>query len=238
MAQVVLPKPRRRTRPASAKESSAKPPRLTKPARPTNFGELLKQLGDVPPSRVRLDPPPGQATKRDLLRLAERDKILCELINGTLVEKAVGQKEAELGSLLIFWLLSFTRPRDLGRVFGADAPHELAPGLVRMPDVAFVSNERYPKDESRHKPIAPWAPNLAVEILSKSNTKREIENKRREYFDAGVELVWIVDHRKKTVWVYTDADQFVALSEDDMLDGGTVLPGFELSIREWFAAVE
>lgn len=237
MTHSVLSKHPRRKAATSAMGAASAPPRRSKPAPPTNFGDLLERLGDVPASRVRLEPPPGHATKRDLLRLAERDKILCELIERTLVEKAVGQKEAELASLLSFFLLSFVRSRKLGRVFGADAPHELAPGLVRMPDVAYVSNERYPKDESRHKPIATWAPNLAVEILSKSNSKREIEKKRREYFTAGVELVWVADPRKKTVQVFTQPDSSTLLTENDVLDGGHVLPGFSLSIREWFASV-
>lgn len=203
-----------------------------------NLGELLRQLGDIPPERVRLNPSPGQATKKDLLRLLDRDNILCELVDDTLVEKAVGQVESLLAGWLIHCLWSFLETRDLGRVFGADAPFELRPRLIRLPDVAFVSHQRLPQGDGRRKPVATWVPELAVEIVSKGNSKREIERKLSEYFDAGVVLVWIVDPRKKSVKVYRDINTFETLGERDRLSGGSVLPGFSMSIREWFAKIE
>lgn len=203
-----------------------------------NLGQLLNQLGDVPPDRVRLDPPPGHATKRDLLKLLDRDNILCELVDGTLVEKAVGQVESVLAGWLIRCLWNYLETRDLGRVYAPDSPFELRSRLIFMPDVAFVSHERLPQGEARRKPVATWLPELAVEILSKGNSKKEIERKLSEYFAAGVVLVWIVDPRKKTVKVYNNLNSFETLSVADHLGGGTVLPGFSMSIREWFAKAE
>lgn len=203
-----------------------------------NVAELLHQLGDIPADRVRLDPLPGMATKKDLVRLLERDNLPCELANGTLVEKAMGQLESELGGLLIHYLYLYLASHDLGRVFGADAPHELKKRLIRMPDVAFVSHGRIPSGPARKKAVASWAPDLAVEILSKGNTPSEMELKRREYFEAGVRLVWIVDPRKRTVDVYTSADSHATVNETGVLDGGDVLPGFKLKLRDWFAKVE
>jgi Uma2 family endonuclease len=216
------------------------PPKKPRSSRTTavNVAELLRELGDIPAGRVRLEPPPGLATKRDLLRLLERDNIPCELVNGTLVEKAMGQIESSLAVWLAHFLCVYLESRPIGRVFGADAPHELRKKLIRMPDVAFVSHARIPAGDARKKPIAAWAPDLAVEILSKGNTRAEIEMKRREYFDAGVRLVWIVDPRKRTVNVHTSFESGTELSENDVLDGGDVLPGFRLSLRNWFAKVE
>ncbi len=205
---------------------------------PTNLGALLERLGGIPPERVRLDPPPGTATKRDLLRLLEKDNIQCELVDGTLVEKPMGHIESRLGTWLGFYLCSYLEQHDIGWVSGSDAPHELASKLIRMPDVAFVSYGRLPEGEARKKSVASWAPDLAVEILSKSNTRKEIDRKRREYFDAGVRLLWVADPRKKTVKVYTSCDDCVTLGTADTLDGGTVLPGFKLSIGEWYAKVD
>lgn len=203
-----------------------------------NFGQLLEQLGDVPPARIRLNPPPGQATKRDLIRLLDQENVLCELVDGVLVEKAVGQIESVLGGWLIHCLWAYLETRDLGRVYGADAPHELRPRLIRMPDVAYVSYGRLPQGEARKKPVATWVPDLAVEILSKGNSKKEIDRKLSEYLAAGVLLIWVVDPRKRIVKVCSPGKSAVVLDEGDRLDGGTVLPGFELSIREWFAKIQ
>ena len=82
-------------------------------------------------------------------------------------------------------------------------------------------------------------PDLAVEVLSDSNTKAEIARKRREYFVAGTRLAWIVDPRTRTVEVYTSPDAPDAtLDQEQMLNGGTVLPGFSLSLAELFAELD
>ena len=70
--------------------ATAPPPRFHPPRHFDNAAEWLHSLGDVPPERILFDPRPGTATEADLLLLVERDKRLCELIDGTLVEKPVG----------------------------------------------------------------------------------------------------------------------------------------------------
>ena len=110
----------------------------------------------------------------------------------------------------------------------------LWPGRVRIPDVSFVSWDRLPGRRVPTKPIPELAPDLAVEVLSASNTRREIELKRQDYFRVGCRLVWEVDPKKRVVDVYTDPTTFTRLNESDSADGGTVLPGFALSIRHWF----
>ena len=238
MAATTLTRTKRRPQVAPAKRPAS--PRAVRSVTPSpdTIAELLQQLGDIPAERVRLKPTPGTATKRDLLRLLDKFNIQCELVDGTLVEKPMGQIESRLGTWLSFYLCSYLQQHDIGWVSGSDAPHELISKLIRMPDVAFVSYGRLPEGEARKKPVASWAPDLAVEILSKSNTRKEIDRKRREYFDAGVQLLWVADPRKKTVKVYTSYDECVTLGVADILDGGTVLPGFQLSIGEWYAKVD
>jgi Uma2 family endonuclease len=75
-------------------------------------------------------------------------------------------------------------------------------------------------------------------VLSKGNTRKEMARKLDEYFRVGARLVWYVDPQKRTVRVYTARDRSVLLHEDQTLDGGDVLPGFSLSIRDWFAEAE
>jgi Uma2 family endonuclease len=77
-------------------------------------------------------------------------------------------------------------------------------------------------------------PDLAVEILSPTNTAREMERKRNEYFDGGTRLAWELDPDRRRVRVYTANDDFHDVDENGTLDGGAVLPGFSLSVRVWF----
>jgi Uma2 family endonuclease len=82
------------------------------------------------------------------------------------------------------------------------------------------------------------APHLAVEVLSPHNTKAEMNRKLVEYFDRGVQLVWYVDPRTRTVAVYTSPRRPKTLSESQTLDGGTVLPGFSVPVAQIFAELE
>ena len=200
-----------------------------------NFGDLLKRLGNVPARRVRLHPAPGTATEKDVVHVLDCENRPCELVEGTLVEKAMGYEESEIALLIGTFLNNFVRPRKLGIVTGADGTIRLFPGLVRIPDVAFASWSRFP-DRKRPKARIPHlAPDLAVEVLSKGSTKAEIAKKLNEYFEAGVQIVWLVDIRKQSVRVHTAIDHSTTIEKGEVLDGGTVLPGFVLRLDELFA---
>src|SRR5687768_2924613 len=110
------------------------------PPRYRNAAEWLHDLGDVPLERIVFDPWPGTATEADLLRKVETEDRLCELIDGTLVEKPVGAYESLLAMLLVQELLNFIRPRRLGAVIGPDGPLRLRLGLVRLPDISYISS--------------------------------------------------------------------------------------------------
>jgi Uma2 family endonuclease len=98
--------------------------------------------------------------------------------------------------------------------------------------MSFVSWSRPPKREVPDDPIAGLAPDLAVEVLSKGYTKKEMQRKLREYFLAGVQLVWFVDPARRVVQVYTAPDQCLTLTEDQTLEGGEVLPGLALPLKK------
>jgi Uma2 family endonuclease len=223
-----LTKPRVRTRRTNVADRSI-----------ATVADLLKSLGDIPAERVRWNPLPGRATERDLLRTNERKEgAICELVDGTLVEKPMGFGESELAIVVASAILLFVRERKLGIVVGEAGMLRLKPGLVRVPDVSFVSWDRLPGRKRSSEPIPALAPDLAVEVLSKSNTKAEIERKLNEYFEAGTSIAWIVDPKKKTVRVHTSADTYTTHSGDDILDGGAVLPGFRLPLKEIFELEE
>ncbi len=198
------------------------------------LADLVQQLGGIPLDRVRLSPPPGTATERDVLARPNGVKRLCELVDGVLVEKPMGYFESRLAGLIIYFIESFLDSNDLGIVVGEAGTLRLAPGLIRLPDVAFISWNKFPNRRLPAQPIPDLAPDLAVEVLSASNTDQEMDRKIREYFAAGTTLAWWVDPVEKTVSVYTAPGQFVVITENDTLDGGSVLPGFALPLRKLF----
>ena len=198
------------------------------------LADLLDGLGGVSPVRVRLHPLPGMATEADLLDNNEHHKPLCELVDGVLLEKPLGYYESMLALILARHLGNYLDQHDLGILLGEAGPMRLAPGLVRLPDLSFLSWTHFPNRQLPHEPIPNLAPDLAVEILSASNTRAEMERKLREYFAAGTQLVWIVDPELRTIREYTGPEQFIARDESQELDGGALLPGFRLSIRQLF----
>jgi Uma2 family endonuclease len=200
--------------------------------------ELLERLGDIPPHRVRLHPEPGTAKERDVVKADLHEDRLCELVDGVLVEKTMGFYESHLAMYLGFFLTDFVMRHNLGIVAGEGGMLRLAKGQVRIPDVSFVSWARLPGRKIPRKPIPQLAPDLAVEVLSDSNTEKEMDRKLHEYFTAGVRLVWYVDPKARSVNVYTSPKRCKRLDEDQSLDGGKVLPGFVLPIRELFAVVD
>jgi Uma2 family endonuclease len=197
--------------------------------------DVLYDLGGVSPARIRMRPPPGKATEADLIRIRTHEKRLYELVHGVLVEKIMGAPQACITSLLCLRLGIFVEEHDLGYTMGPDGPTRLLEGLVRLPDISFVSWQRMPTKAFPAAPVPGIVPNLAVEVLSEGNTRAESKRKLKEYFLAGVELAWIVDPYKRTVVVHTAPDQATTLTEKESLDGGSVLPGFTLPVKDLFA---
>jgi Uma2 family endonuclease len=205
-------------------------------ARFTYVDELLRDLGGIPPSRVRLDPPPGTATVRDLIRLWKSEGRMCELVDGTLVAKSMAWDESNIAGWIQTAINNYLLEHPIGMTGGEQGMLKLMPGLVRAPDISFVSWSQIPDRTARRRPVPAVYPDLAVEVLSKGNTRRELARKRKEYFRVGTRLVWQVNPRKRTVDVYTAPDVFTTLTEADTLDGGDVLPGFRLPVRNIFVS--
>ena len=185
-------------------------------------------------------PLPGTATEQDVVSIQAKEGRLFELVDGVLVEKAMGFWESVLAVAISSALRAFVLPRKLGVVAGADGMVRLFPhlNLIRMPDVVYVSNERLAESSARGRAVPQLAPDLAVEVLSESNTVAEMSRKRREYFEAGVRLVWIVDPQLRTVDVYTGIQDVKTVRESESLDGGDVLPGFILELTPLFAELD
>lgn len=200
-----------------------------------SFAEVVHDLGDIPLERIRAYPPPGAATAADL---DKPGNALCELIDGVLVEKAVGARESFLGAYISGLIWSFIKDDDLGVILGADGLFWVDDDQLRAPDVTFFPWSAFPDEEIPDETWWSVAPGLCVEVLSPSNTAREIDRKLRELFGAGCQLAWIVDPETKTAKVHTSAKRFKPLDIRGTLDGGKVLPGFKLPLAELFAATK
>ena len=206
---------------------------------PQNLADLLKQIGDIPPERIPLVAPLGRATEKDVIvALEAADKRLYELVDGVLVEKAMGTRESQLAFLIGYFIMRFLERHDLGIVLGADGALRVMPGLVRIPDISFISWVKLPDRELPHKPIADLFPDLAVEVLSESNTKPEMERKLQDYFRVGVRLVWVIQPKTQTAKIYTSPTDVRHIGKAQALDGGDVLPGFKLPLRQLFARLK
>jgi Uma2 family endonuclease len=214
---------------------------MTTPIAPPVFdtiADVLERVGDVPPDRVLFHPYPGTATEQDLIAMDGREDRICELVDGTLVEKTMGYYESFVASILIQMLGTHVREHRLGIVLAPDGLLRLRPGLVRVPDVSFIARERFPDRRLPKVKILPLAPDLAVEVLSEGNTPGEMERKLREYFQSGSRLVWYANPETRTVRVFTSPQAVQLLGADDHLDGGDVVPGFRLRVGEWFDLAE
>lgn len=207
---------------------------------PTDWtlADVLEHL-HVPPQRILMHPPPGTATEDDVIEIRRRSGRLCELVDGILVEKPMGYGESLLAAALIYFLHRYLDERPIGAVSGPDGMMKIVPPRVRIPDVAFVRWGRFPgrrPPQGRSVPIV--APDLAVEVLSETNTEEEMQQKLQEYFAGGTHLVWYIDPETRSARVFTSPDRHTVVDEQGVLDGADVLPGFQLRLGDIFARAE
>ena len=205
------------------------------PGKTWTVADLNRKFGPIPFERIRQNPPPGRGTVADVERINDQENRLYELVDGILVEKAMGFEESYIGGTIFELIRRYVKQFVLGLVLPADGTVQLDLKLVRIPDVSFISWDRLPGGEFPSKAIPRIVPDLAVEVISQSNTAREMNDKLREYFAKGVRLVWFVRPRSRVVDVYTRPDQFTRLTASMTLDGGDVLPGFSVTVGELFA---
>jgi Uma2 family endonuclease len=164
-----------------------------------------------------------------------------EVVDGRRVETPrMGTFETDVANELNGHLWQFARTNGLGKtavemLFRID----VARNLQRRPDVAFVSYQRWPRGR-RAAPNDAWdvVPDLAVEVISPSNTAAEILIKVHEYFRAGVRLVWVIYPVEVEVYAYESPTVIRVLQRGDELDGGAVLPGFRLPLATLFEEEE
>ncbi len=159
-----------------------------------------------------------------------------ELLNGRIVmTPPAGWPHGRIEAKLVRLLDEHTSRLQLGIVLGSSTGFDLPSGDTVEPDVSFISWKKLPGRKVPRAAMAELAPDLAIEIISRGNTAKEMDRKLADYFAAGVQLVWYVYPVPRQVKVYSARDQYVVVGEHETLTGGEVLPGFSLSLREFFA---
>lgn len=156
-----------------------------------------------------------------------------EFINGKLEKKKMPTaKHSGIATRLTIELGIFLKKNKIGRVYGDNTLFQIGENK-RIPDVSFVSNKKIPPTG---EPLEIWdfAPDLAIEVISPSETHNKVERKIREYFDAGVIQVWKIVPEFKTLTIYFSPTETKILTGNDELTGGEILPKFRLALSEIF----
>ena len=130
----------------------------------------------------------------------------------------------------------FVKKKRLGKIYASETGFVLTtnPDTVRAPNIAFIRQERV-NEVGRSKGFWIGPPDLAVEVISPSDTVGEVEDKVHMWLERGTRLVWVVSPKLCNVTVYRSLTDIEALTEKDTLDGGDVVPGFQIPIAEIFA---
>jgi Uma2 family endonuclease len=197
--------------------------------------DLAARFGDIPLARIRFTPPPGEATEEDVLAIHDHEGRLFELVDGTLVEKAMGSYESLIAGKLITRLNVYleVNPK-LGIALPPDGFLRLRVKLIRIPDVSFIAREQLQKGKFPRRGIAAMAPTIAVEVISESNTKREMETKLDEYFQYGAKEIWYIYPESQTLVRYTARHETQILTAKETLTT-PLLPGFACALAPLFA---
>ena len=176
-------------------------------------------------------------TDAEFMALPDGDRY--ELINGELINVGnSGMEHGNLGAFLAGAIEFHVRSRKLGATCDSSTAFTMKSGNRRSPDVSFVSKERLQGLKRLPKGYLQGAPDLAVEIISPSNTFEEIHDKIVEYFDNGSKLVWVIHPDEKSVLVYHQPEPDRLLRASDNLDGEAVIPGFSLPVADLFIELE
>jgi Uma2 family endonuclease len=166
------------------------------------------------------------------------DGFLYELIKGELIKVSPppGHEHGRITMNLAVPLYEYVKKNQLGKVYAAETGYllEQNPDTVRAADVSFISRQRL-KQKGRVEGYWIGAPDLAAEVISPSDTFKRIEEKVKQWLESGVRLLWVVSPKMRNVTIYRTLLDVEVLTEKDTLDGGDVIPGFQIKVAEIFA---
>ncbi len=184
----------------------------------------------------------ADAVQKQLMTAEELAKLAPEASRGELVEgefismSPAGFMHGRIALKIGTYLNLFVLKHKLGEAYAAETGFILKrnPDTVRAPDVAFVTAERAAR-QSQETGFFEGAPDLAVEVISPSETMDEIENKLFDYLNAGTQVVWLVFPRTQSITAYRSLTDIRTYSVEDAIDCAELLPGFTLTVKEIFS---
>ena len=178
-------------------------------------------------------------TPDDLLTMPGGERY--ELVDGQLVEKAMGAESEWIGDELRYALKAFIKAKRNGLSFGPETGYQCfrnAPAKVRKPDASFIAADRLPGNRIPKGHIR-IVPDLAVEVISPNDSYYVVDAKVHEYLEAGVRLIWVINPDLRSIKVFEASVGFTQeLTDGDELAGGEVLPGFSCPVASLFPPLE
>jgi Uma2 family endonuclease len=172
-------------------------------------------------------------TADELYRMGDIGR--CELIRGALVMMSpAGANHGWVANRIAFRVTEYVQTHGLGAVYAAETGFiiERDPDTVRAPDVAFVTEDRLRRAPRRG--YFPGPPDLAVEVVSPEDTRREVREKALGWIAAGCAVVWVADPDQSSVTVFSRGEPERVCTGDDLLSAEPVLPGLCLIVRDLF----
>lgn len=185
----------------------------------------------------RLVPTNQLVTADELLAISQRDDARFELLQGDLIMMSpAGSKHGNLAMKIGARIQVYVEDQGQGYVFAAETGFfiETDPDTVRAPDVGYIRQERLPAEGLPDR-YFPGAPDLAVEVISPSDSASDVQAKVRDWLSHGTQLVWVVEPKSETAMVYRGDGRVDLLLKGDHLDGEDVLPGFSYALDRLFA---
>jgi Uma2 family endonuclease len=173
-------------------------------------------------------------TPQDLLTMPDGDRY--ELVDGRLLEHKMSFCSSYVAGVILRLLQSFCHEHRLGWVLPEGASYQCFtafPGRVRKADVSFIRLQRCSLAQATTEGHCPIAPDLAVKVMSPNDIAYEIDDKVREFLDAGVSLVWVVNPEQRTIEVHRAGGPGTILRENDELSGEEVIPGFRRRVGDF-----
>jgi Uma2 family endonuclease len=157
-----------------------------------------------------------------------------ELDEGELIEMTrPAYRHNRALQILLFELMLYFRSHPIGEALNSENLYALSPRTRRAPDVAVILGDR--REELWDAKVIPIIPDIAVEVLSPSETTRQIHRKLKQYFEAGVKEVWLIDPQSREAEIWTGPtlpDKF--LGEGDTLTS-PLLPEFAVTLAALFS---
>ncbi len=161
------------------------------------------------------------------------DSVRTELDEGAIDHDAFrGGEHGYVTAEIACELWGFAKKHKLGRVYGPGTGFRLGHDTVRAPDAAFVRKERV--EAIRSEGFAKGAPDLAVEVFSRSDSVRQLKRKVKQYLASGCRTVWVIYSKRRQVDVHETSGAVRTLGEDEMLEAPELLPGFSVKVADLF----